>query len=74
MLMLLLAAPLLAADDEKLERFLARLGLVELQIVQLEKSLESGAADAATQQRLAKRLADLYAEQLMNAADEPAAL
>jgi tetratricopeptide (TPR) repeat protein len=72
-LLIILAAPAFAADDEKLERFLARLGLVDLQIVQLEKSLDRGAGRSQEQQRLAERLADLYAEQLMNSADDPAA-
>ncbi|MBW3599247.1 MAG: hypothetical protein KY475_18500, partial [Planctomycetes bacterium] len=69
----LYSAASFTADDEKLERFLARLGLVELQIVHVERSLEGATAGPDEQQRLARRLADLYAEQLMNSADDPAA-
>lgn len=69
-LVAVLAGPAHGADEEKLERFLARLGLADLQIVHLERSLESEATAADERERLARRLADLYAEQLMNRAGE----
>ncbi|MHB8970269.1 MAG: tetratricopeptide repeat protein [Pirellulaceae bacterium] len=60
-----------AQDDARLEQFLARLGLVDLQVQLLERSVRSpDAADA--QQPKARQLADLYAEQLMSHADDPA--
>jgi tetratricopeptide (TPR) repeat protein len=60
------------AEHEQLERLLARLGLVDLQIVHLENSLENPALAGTQQQRLAQRLADLYAERLMETAGDPA--
>ncbi len=66
------AIPLHAADEEKLERFLARLGLSDLQLVHLENSLESPTLAAGERTQLAQRLADLYAEQLMDSAGDQA--
>ncbi len=67
-------APARAADgqdDDRLEQFLARLGLVDLQTQLLERTLRS-TQPAAEQQPMARRLADLYAERLMSCADDPA--
>jgi DNA-binding SARP family transcriptional activator len=66
------AGPSCAADEEALERLLARLGLVDLQIVHLEKSLEGQALTEPQRDKLAQKLADLYAEQLMESAGDPA--
>lgn len=68
--LLLLPWPLRGQDDvERMERFLARLGLVDLQIAHLEQTLqESRSPDR--QQQLATRLADLYAELLMTHVDD----
>ena len=66
---LILGAHGRASEEEQLERFLARLGLVELQIAHLENTMNREAA-VAEQGRSSRRLADLYAEQLMvNAGD-----
>ena len=57
------------ADDalqtrQQVDRFLARLGLVDLQILHLEQSLNTAQkGNEAT--GLARRIADLYASQLM---------
>jgi hypothetical protein len=59
----------LRADDAALDRFLSRLGLVDLQILHLEQTLDK-AADAE-RLGLARQLADLYAAQLMEATDDP---
>lgn len=58
------------AEELALERYLARLGLVELQAAQLERLI---ARELPADQRLtlARQLADLYAEQLMNSAENP---
>jgi tetratricopeptide (TPR) repeat protein len=64
-LLAVMAPPARAADEDALERLLARLGLVDLQIVHLEESLENTALPAPQRDRLAQRLADLYAERLM---------
>jgi hypothetical protein len=58
-------------EDARLEQFLARLGLVDLQTQLLERTLRS-TQPAAEQQPMACRLADLYAERLMSCADDPA--
>ncbi len=70
--MLAWTRPARADDEEALERFLARLGLADLQIVHLEKSLDSPTLTQPARQRLAERLADLYAERLMKVSDDPA--
>ena len=59
-------------QDERLEQFLARLGLVDLQIQLLERTLRLPAALPDAKQPMARRLADLYAERLMSHADDPA--
>ena len=52
------------SDAQQVDRFLARLGLVDLQILHLEQSLHPTASgEQAT--KLARRIADLYASQLM---------
>lgn len=67
----LLLAPAFAIaspGDEQLESFLTRLGLVELQTVHMEQSLESE-SDEAKRTELAQRLADVYAGQLLAFSD-----
>lgn len=62
-----------AAEDPeaRLEEFLARLGLVELQIRHVEQLVDQ-ATDPAQRQAYAVRAADLYAAQLIaSAADKP---
>src|SRR3972149_6873867 len=58
-------------DNARLEQFLARLGLVDLRIQLLERSLRSP-EPADAKQPMARQLADLYAERLMSNADDPA--
>ena len=58
--------------DERLEQFLARLGLVDLQIQLLERSLQTSPTPEA-KLAMARRLADLYAERLMAHAEDMAA-
>lgn len=60
-----------ADEDQQLEAYLSRLGLVDLQLVQMNKRL-AGINDKKAQQNLAKSMADLYASQLMTHADNPA--
>ncbi|MHB1028131.1 MAG: tetratricopeptide repeat protein [Pirellulaceae bacterium] len=66
----------LPQDEERLEQFLARMGLVDLQIQLLERTLRSAeppaAEPAADKQPRARRLADLYAERLMASTEDPA--
>ncbi len=64
------ATPAIAAppQEEQLEQFLARLGLSDLRVLQLEKMV-SGPNTPQGRISLAKKLADLYAGQLMAAAD-----
>ena len=70
--LLLTASTLLRADEtEEVDRFLSRLGLVDLQILHLERSLNQPLGQD-TQLRTARRLADLYAARLMDASDDPA--
>lgn len=57
------------SDADQLERFLSRLGLVDLQILHLEQSLERQ-TDPAARLKTARQLADLYAERLMEAGDD----
>ncbi len=56
-------------DEPRLEQFLARLGLTELQIAQLEQSLDAP-IDQQHKQQQARKLADLYAERLMASSDD----
>lgn len=65
----IIAVPLRADDAVQLDRFLARLGLVDLQILNLEQSLAKQ-GDAAAQLPLARQLADLYAARLMEVGDD----
>lgn len=64
--------PALAAPPEelKLEQFLNRLGLTDLQVLQLERMVEQETQNEVQRRELARRLADLYATQLMAAADD----
>lgn len=61
-----------AADraEQQVEQFLSRLGLVDLQILHLEKMLD--ATEGTERTALARRLADLYASRLMDFADDKA--
>ena len=56
-------------EDGRLAQFLERLGLVELQIVHLEQRLD---ADPTERLAIARRLADLYAGQLVVTLDDRA--
>lgn len=51
--------------DEKLANFLDRLGLVDLQVQHLERMLQAG-VNGEQEVRLARRLGDLYAGQLID--------
>ncbi len=66
----LFAASARADDAEQVDKFLTRLGLVDLQILHLEQTLDRQTDDAA-QLQTARQLADLYAGRLMEAADDP---
>ena len=58
-------------DQHALQSLLARLGLVDLQIFQLEQQLKS-TGGSAQDVDAARRLADLYAARLMSSADDAA--
>ena len=62
------------AADQQLDQLLARLGLVDLQILHLERTLgQAGGNGGAANDALAQRLADLYAARLMDqSGDQPA--
>lgn len=63
------AAP--ADDDNRFEQFLTRLGLVELQTLHEERQLDSASNDE-DRKRIAARLADSYASELIaSASDKP---
>ena len=55
--------------DQQLDQLLARLGLVDLQILHLERTLQEDAV-GANGNPLARRLADLYAGRLMDRSDD----
>ncbi|MBP87585.1 MAG: hypothetical protein CMJ64_12815 [Planctomycetaceae bacterium] len=58
-------------DDEQIEQFLNRLGLVDLQTLHLEQVLDRQ-TEPLPRQKLAERLADIYASQLLtHSADKP---
>jgi tetratricopeptide (TPR) repeat protein len=57
-------------DAERLEQYLQRLGLVELQMHQLEKMIEQSAT-GAPRVHWARRLSDLYADELTRNLDQP---
>lgn len=59
-----------ADEAQSLDQFLARLGLTDLRLTNLQRLLDREVA-AKQQQVLARQLADLYAEELIAAADEP---
>ncbi|MEX2176419.1 MAG: hypothetical protein WD872_18795 [Pirellulaceae bacterium] len=59
----------LAQEPQPLDQLLARLGLADLRLHHLERSLES--AGGEQQAAIARNLADAYAEQLLAAADDP---
>lgn len=58
-------------EDDRLEAFLTRMGLIELQTVHLEQVL-AAETDDANRVALARRLADVYAGQLLVFSDETA--
>lgn len=58
-----------AQEAVKLEEFLGRLGLADLQIAHLEQQLNLPAAD---KQAIAKKLADLYSASLLDLSDDSA--
>lgn len=65
------AAPPAAADDnEVVAQFLDRLGLVDLQVMHLENVLEDRGLPGDKRVSLAKKLADLYAAQMMASAGD----
>ena len=73
----LIAAAILAAsagvradDAEKVEAFLARLGLTEYQVLHLEQQLQREQPRAQLVKR-GQHLADLYAERLLDTRDDP---
>src|SRR5206468_1313516 len=59
-----------ADDASTLDRYLQRLGLTDLRLVHQQQLLSEARNDAARAQR-AKQLSDLYAQRLLEAADEP---
>jgi len=66
-----IAAPAATPEEEKkVEAFLDRLNLIDLQIVYLEKQLGGDSLPAEKRTETAKRLADMYAERLMSAGDD----
>lgn len=66
----LTAGTSLAADDVvTVHDYLARLGLADVQVLHLEKSLDRSAS-GESRDALARKLADLYAERLISAADD----
>lgn len=70
--MAIVSAPvgaLAAPEDDRLESLLTRLGLIELQTVHIEQVLVHE-TDDAVRLKLAQRLADLYAGQLLAFSDE----
>ena len=70
LLLLLCGQPARADDAEQVERFLSRLGLADLQILHLERTLQQPLGEDA-KLRTARRLADLYAARLTEVADQP---
>ena len=56
-------------DVDTVEQFLTRLGLVEIQVLHLEETLDTPLSDKRRVE-LARRLADLYAGLLMGASDD----
>ncbi len=62
-------SPLSAQDDSaKVERYLSRLGLSELRVRHLEREVAQG---GESQDKAARKLADAYAQALMDAAEDP---
>src|SRR5689334_4310599 len=68
--LLIVFAPQGRADDQALDQFLARLGLVDLRLANMERMLARETV-LEKRQTLARTLADTYAEELLSAADEP---
>jgi hypothetical protein len=56
--------------SDPLDRYLQRLGLVDLRLLHQQQQLEATRDEAAKAER-AKQLSDLYAQRLLDAADEP---
>ena len=59
-----------ADEPDRLDRYLQRLGLADLRLVHQQKLLEARGSETAKAER-AKQLSDLYAQRLLDAADEP---
>jgi tetratricopeptide (TPR) repeat protein len=59
-------------EIDTVDEFLARLGLVDLQVLHLEKALDQQQPESV-RLKVAQRLADLYAGRLMSSADDPQA-
>ncbi len=66
----LLAAPVLADEAVRLDRYLQRLGLSDLRLLFQEEEL-AAAPDEKTKAARAKTLSDLYSQRLLEAAEEP---
>lgn len=63
-----LLSPAIAQDESaKVERYLSRLGLSELRVRHLEREVEQG---GESKDRAARKLADAYAQALMDAAED----
>lgn len=63
------ASPAIADDVDTVQQFLTRLGLVEIQVLHLEKTLDGPLPDKRRVE-LARRLADLYAGLLMSTSQD----
>lgn len=59
-----------AEQSDPLDRYLQRLGLADLRLLHQQKQLEATRDEGAKAER-AKQLSDLYAQRLLDAADEP---
>jgi tetratricopeptide (TPR) repeat protein len=71
LLLIALFCTSLRADDAiDLDRYLERLGATDLRLVHFEQRL-AAASDGKIKASLAKELSDLYAQRLLEAADEP---
>ncbi len=59
-------------EEQQLAAYLERLGLTDLRITQLELQLSGGRLDTAARSQTARRLADLYSQQLIENLDQKA--
>ena len=60
-----------AQQADPVEQYLAKLGLMDLQILHLEKNVRRQRLPAAEKVKQVKKLADLYAGRMMSLADQP---